>query len=268
MTRLTWGQHSSRIFEAGIDRGVFYPQSGPGIAWNGLVSVKESVDDATQTLTYFDGDAVWNQITLGTFQATLSAITYPIEFEPYDGYSSHLAFGQPRKTFGFCYRTLVGDAVDGLSKGYKLHLVYNALASPSEVHHVSITGDTTISAFGWDISTVPVNVDGVMPLDGGGVRPSAHIVIDSTVVNAGVMAAVEDLLYGNSEGGQPVMPTPRQLLDLFEPFALFRITDHGDGTFTASGPDDAVFMTSATEFQMSWPSIVMISDDTYVASSF
>lgn len=267
MSRLTWGELTHRMFESGVDRGVLYPQIGPGVAWNGLVSVKESVNDTTQTLTYFDGEAVWNQISLGTFQATLSAITYPLEFEQYNGYSDHIFFEQPRKWFNFCYRTRIGDAVQGLSKGYKLHLVYNATAAPSEVNHATDDENATLSAFSWDISTVPVRIDGIMPLEGG-VRPSAHIVIDSTVVNDGVMEALENLLYGTSAGGQPVMPTPQQLLDLFAPFALFQITDHGDGTFTASGPDDAVFLTSPTEFVLSWPSVYMLDDVTYRASSF
>lgn len=265
--RLQWGAPTERRYETGVDRGVFYPIAGAGVAWNGLVSITESVDDTVETITYFDGEKVWNQLSLGDFQATLAAITYPDEFEEYAGYTSHLFYEQVRKAFSFCYRTLIGDASSGLSRGYKLHLVYNALASPTDDIHTTLDDGSEISAFSWDLTTSPVVIPGVAPLEGGA-RPSAHIVIDSTVVHEGVMAVVEDLLYGTSEGGVPHMPTPQELLDLFEPFALFRIIDFGDGTYEASGPDDAVFMLDSTSYQLSWPSVVMLDEETYQASSF
>lgn len=265
--RIEWGALVDRKYESGVDRGVFYPKTGAGVAWNGLVSVMESVDDTTQTLTYFDGEKVWNQLSLGTFQATLAAFTYPEEFEEYDGHVDHIFFEQPRKVFDLCFRTLIGDAVEGLERGYKLHLVYNALAGPSGISHATLDDGTSAETFSWNISTSPAPIEGPVPLEGG-VRPSAHIVIDSTVVNEGVMEEVEDLLYGSSVGGVPHMPTPQALLDLFEPFARFRIYDHGDGSFTAIGPDDAVFLTAPTEFQLSWPSVIMLDEETYQASSF
>src|SRR5690606_27274702 len=99
MTKLAWGALAKRTFEAGVDRGVFYPSVGPGVAWEGIVSVVENAEESTQAITYFDGEAIQNQLTLGNYQATLEALTYPQEFEAYDGVSEHLFYEQVRKSF-------------------------------------------------------------------------------------------------------------------------------------------------------------------------
>lgn len=235
-----------------------YPRSGPGVAWNGLVSVMESVDDTTQTITYFDGEKAQNQLSLGVFQATLDAFTYPDEFEPYSGHVDHLFFEQPRRAFNFCYRTLIGDAVDGLARGYKLHLVYNALARPATSNNETLGENSSVSPFSWDLTTTPVPFPGA--------NAGAHLIVDSTKVYPWVLTALENVLYGE-EFESPRMPDPDDLLALFEEGSILRITDHGDGTWTADGPSSAIVMLNSTTFEITWPSAIYISDVEYQISS-
>lgn len=263
MTRVTWDAVGERQYDAGVDRGVLYPTMEFGVGWSGLIAVHDNDDETTQTVTYFDGEVLTNRMTLGSFTATIEAITYPKEFEPFDGYDEPVT-GQKRPSFGFSYRTMRGTDIS--DQGYLLHIVYNATASPSERNFASIDPSNSVTALSWDISTVPVSF-GISPLSPYILRPSAHLVLDSTVVAPGAMFEIEEILYGQ-DLENPRLPTPSEILDIFEPYALFRIFDHGDGTFTATGPDDAVFLTSPTEFVLSWPSVVMLSEDTYRASSF
>jgi hypothetical protein len=263
MSKVIWDAVGEREFEAGVDRGVLYPSLNFGVAWNGLVAVHESDDETTQTVTYFDGQVLSNRMTLSSFAATIDAFTYPAEFEPFDG-SDEILTAQKRETFGFSYRTMLGNDIS--QEGYRVHLVYNALATPSARHYASIDPSNSTTAMSWDISTTPVPFS-VSPLSSYTLRPSAHLILDSTVVAPGVMAEIESILYGE-DLVNPRLPLPTEILDIFEPYALFRIFDHGDGTFTATGPDDAVYLTAPTEFVLSWPSVVMLSEDTYKASSF
>lgn len=260
MALLVWG---SRQHEAGVDRGVLYPTVDSGVVWNGLVGVKENESEAKQTIIYFDGEIASSRITLGSFEATIEAITYPQEFEPFDGFDENVA-GQRRSSFNFSYRTMRTDDISG--EGYLLHLVYNALATPSVRTYTSIDPSNSYTAMSWDISTTPLPFL-VSPLTASPLRPSAHVVLDSTKVDAALLAQIESILYGSDLYG-PRLLLPSEILDIFEPYARFRIVDHGDGTFTATGPDEAVFLTAPTEFVLSWPSVVMLSEDTYKASSY
>lgn len=263
MTRVTWDEVGERKYDAGVDRGVLYPTLEFGVGWSGLIAVNEEDDETSQTVTYFDGEVASNRLTLGSFAATIEAITYPKEFEPFDGYDEPRT-GQRRRNFGFSYRTMRGTDIS--DEGYLLHLVYNALATPSERNFASIDPSNSVTALSWDISTTPLPFL-VSPLVSYLLRPSAHLVLDSTVVAPGAMAEIELILYGQ-DLEHPRLPLPAEILDIFEPYAVFRIIDHGDGTFTATGPDDAVYLTAPTEFVLSWPSVVMLSEDTYRASSY
>lgn len=245
MSTLVWDFTGTRYFDAGVDRGVFYPlDGGAGVVWNGLLSVKESSDGVDQTFIYYDGQKVRSSVVIGDFAAQIEAITFPTDLPA---------------EFNLSYRTGLGNDLEGLDYGYRLHLVYNCLATPSTKNYSTIDDASDIAAFSWDISTVPVPIEYA--------RASAHLVIDSTQVNPGVIEEIEARLYG-TETGESLFPTVQEVLDIFEVNALFRIIDHGDGSFTATGPDDAVFLTSPTEFVLSWPSVNMISEDTYRASSF
>ena len=247
MTKLSWDRPITPSYEIGVDRGVLYPKGSPGVVWNGLTSVTENPTGTTETAIFMDGARIENRLGSGTYAASISAFSYPDEFLPYDGKVS-LMTGQPREHFGFSYRTK-------LSNGYKLHLVYNAIAEPTDLDYGSISDVTDMT---WDISTSPVAVQYF--------APSSHLVVDSSQVNPGVLVDLEDILYG-SETSNAYLPTVAQVIALFEEHAIFKIIDHGDGSFTAIGPDSAVQLLDATTFQLSWPSVVLLDSETYQASS-
>lgn len=251
MTRLIWGEPDKRVYEFGVDRGVFYPKAGMGTAWNGLVSVNEESIDASQSLIYVDGVGHTNQLLIGEFAATVEAVTYPDEFEPYDGYSP-MQTGQRRNAFDFSYRTMLPDG------HYKIHLVYNAAATPSARNHASVNYKIDLELFSWKFTTRPELIPDA--------RPSAHFVIDTSMVNSGVLSVIEDRIYG-TDISAPSMPSVEDLLAIFEEFAVFRVTNHGDGTATVSGPDIAVHEVSPNLWELDWPSVIQVAEHTYHASS-
>jgi hypothetical protein len=208
------------------------------------------ITDVNQSLIYIDGVGHRNKLLIGNFAATISAMTWPVEFEPYDGYSK-IYSEQRRSEFDFSYRTMQVD-------GYKIHLVYNAMVSPNGRDNTSINSNVDLEVFTWDLSTRPEVILGA--------RSSAHFVIDSTLVNSGVMESIENILYGDDVTA-PYIPTVEQLLTFFEANAVLRITDHGDGTWTAEGPDDVVQMLGPTTFQINWASAVFIDADSYTVRS-
>lgn len=200
MSKLTWDNTGERIFETGIKQGVLYPiQSdgtySKGVAWNGLTAVTESPSGAEATALYADDIKYLNLLSNEEFGATIEAYTYPDEFAECDG-SAQLATGvmigqQKRKIFGLCYRTTIGNDVDGNDHGYKLHLVYGCLAAPSEKAYSTINDNPDAIAFSWEVSTTPVNVEGF--------KPTSQITIDSTKADPVKLKALEDILYGTAE---------------------------------------------------------------------
>ena len=253
MTRLTWGELAKRNYEFGVDRGVFYPKNGIGYSWPGLVSVKETTVDASQSLIYIDGVGHQNQLKIGSFAAAIEAVTYPDAFEPFDG-TSHFRSAQTRRVFDFCYRTMQAGG------HYKIHLVYNALATPTERNNASINSSMDIQMFTWDLSTRPEVVPDA--------KASSHFIIDTTQVNPGVVAVIENRLYGNDASAAD-MPTVPELLAIFDEFALFRVVDHGDGTVTVTGPPGSVEEIDAAEnlWKLEWPSVIQLDEYTYSATS-
>lgn len=211
MSRLTWDNTGERLFETGVKNGVLYPiQTGgkytKGVAWNGLISVTESPSGAEATALYADDIKYVNLLSNEEFGATIEAYTYPDEFAECDG-SGTLAEGvllgqQKRKVFGLCYRTTIGNDVDGNDHGYKLHLVYGCLAAPSEKAYSTINDNPDAITFSWEVTTTPVNVTGF--------KPTSQITIDSTKVAKEKMTAIEALLYG-SEEKEPSLPLPDEL---------------------------------------------------------
>ena len=211
MSRLTWDNTGERLFEAGVKNGVLYPIQAEGkytkgVAWNGLISVTESPSGAEATALYADDIKYVNLLSNEEFGATIEAYTYPDEFAECDG-SGTLADGvllgqQKRKVFGLCYRTTIGNDVDGNDHGYKLHLVYGCLAAPSEKAYSTINDNPDAITFSWEVTTTPVNVTGF--------KPTSQITIDSTKVAKEKMTAIEALLYG-SENKEPSLPLPDEL---------------------------------------------------------
>lgn len=197
MSKLIWDQTGERLYETGVKNGVLYiPTNGvynKGVAWNGLTAVTESPSGAEATALYADDIKYLSLMSTEEFGATVEAYTYPDEFAQCDG-SASLAKGasigqQPRKTFGLSYKTTVGNDVDGNDYGYKLHLIYGALAAPSEKAYSTINDSPEAITFSWEITTTPVNVTGY--------KPTASITIDSTKADAEKLAALEKILYGD-----------------------------------------------------------------------
>lgn len=211
MSRLTWDNTGERLFETGVKNGVLYPIQADGkytkgVAWNGLISVTESPSGAEATALYADDIKYVNLLSNEEFGATIEAYTYPDEFAECDG-SGTLAEGvllgqQRRKVFGLCYRTTIGNDVDGNDHGYKLHLVYGCLAAPSEKAYSTINDNPDAITFSWEVTTTPVNVTGF--------KPTSQITIDSTKVVEEKMTAIEALLYG-SEQKEASLPLPDEL---------------------------------------------------------
>lgn len=223
MTTLTWDEPGEHYFETGVDRGVLYPYVGSayeaGIPWNGLTGVTESPSGAEATGLYADNLKYLNLVGLEMFGGTIEAYTYPDEFALCDGTTAPapgVSIGQqPRKMFGFCYRTNVGNDVEGSALGYKLHLVYGALAAPSEKAYATINDTPEAITFSWTFSTTPVAVTGH--------NNTSVLVVDSTKVDAGALAALEDLLYG-TVGTDAELPLPDVVIDLFDGVAATSVT--------------------------------------------
>lgn len=253
MSRIQWGSRGTRTYEAGVDRGVFYPQVGPGLPWNGLVNIKEDPSGAEVNKIFVDGVPQRTQKTRESFAAVLQAYTCPREFEEYDG-----NYGQQRrKAFGLSYRTRIGNDISS-DHAYKIHLVYNAMAMPSTVDNSTLSSGLDATLFSWGISTTPVPIPGA--------KPAAHLIIDGSVAYPEAIQAIEDVLYGSVDDAAR-LPDPVELMDLFEQHAILTIIDHGDGTWTAIGPDDVVSWIDATTFKIDWPSVVYLDEDTYQVSS-
>lgn len=214
MPKLVWDKTGERYYETGVKQGVLYPIDNQGtypkgVAWNGLTNVTESPSGAEATALYADDIKYLNLISTEEFGGTVEAYTYPDEFAECDG-SASLAAGvyigqQPRKTFGLCYRTTVGNDVDNNNYGYKLHLVYGALASPSEKAYATINDSPEAITFSWEFSTTPVNVTGF--------KPTASITIDSTKVDPQKLAALEAILYGGDEA-EARLPLPDEVAQI------------------------------------------------------
>jgi hypothetical protein len=257
MAKLSWDANGERIYGAGVDRGVFYPSFGPGIAWSGLVAVNEVPSGKGEIVYFIDGEKKRNRITLDSFAATIEAFTYPDEFDEYDGFDG-MWRQQSRKAFNFSYRTLIGDGWEGLSRGYNLHLVYNAMATPSARDYETLDENIDPITFGWDISTKAERIPDL--------APTAHILVDTTTAHPWTVAALEDILYG-TDGSTPRMPSIEEVIEVFESNAILRIIDHGDGTWTATGPDEYIQMIDGITFEITYPTAEYIDEDTYQITS-
>ena len=213
MSKIVWDQTGERLYETGVQQGVLYiPASGvysKGVAWNGLTAVTESPSGAEATALYADDIKYLNLMSNEEFGCTIEAYTYPDEFAVCDG-SASLAKGvnigqQPRKTFGLCYRTTLGNDTDGNDYGYKLHMVYGCLAAPSEKAFSTINDSPEAITFSWEVSTTPVNV--------AGHKPTAHLEIDSTKADPVKLAALEKILYGDTDT-EARLPLPDEIVTL------------------------------------------------------
>ena len=218
MSKLVWDQTGERYYETGVKMGVLYPQSASGtyrkgVAWNGLTAVTESPSGAEATPLYADDIKYLNLYSAEEFGATIEAYTYPDEFAECDG-SAEVAAGvtigqQNRKAFGLCYRTTIGNDTDGNNHGYKLHIIYGAMASPSEKAYATINDSPEAITFSWEVTTTPVSVSGF--------KPTASVTIDSTKVDGAKLKQLEAILYGDngsSSAGDARLPLPDEIVTL------------------------------------------------------
>lgn len=211
---LVWDAAGERLYETGVKKGVLYVQDNKGaypkgVAWNGLTGVTESPSGAEANAIYADDMKYLNLYSAEEFGATIEAYTYPDEFAECDG-SAELTAGvtigqQKRKAFGMCYRTVLGNDVTGEDYGYKLHIIYGAMASPSEKAYATVNDSPEAITFSWEVTTTPVNVEGL--------KPTASLVIDSTKVDPSKLSALEVILYG-SENADPRLPLPDEIKTL------------------------------------------------------
>ena len=214
MSKIVWDAIGEHTFETGVRNGVLYLKDAEGaysngVAWNGLTSVSESPEGAEATDLYADDIKYLSLMSAENFKATIEAYTYPVEFEECDG-SATIANGvvigqQSRKPFGLCYRTSIGNDTDGNEHGYKLHIVYGCLASPSEKQYSTINDSPEAITFSWEVSTTPVNV--------AGKKATATLIIDSTKADKAKLTALEGILYG-SESEEPRLPLPDEIATL------------------------------------------------------
>lgn len=212
--KITWDKSSERFYETGVDRAVLYPQENgaypKGVAWNGLTAFNESPSGAESTPLYADNIKYLNLMSAEEYGYSIEAYTYPTEFEACDG-SAEVAQGvtigqQPRKAFGFSCRTIVGNDTDGANHGYKLHLVYNSLAAPSEKGYATVNDSPEAITFSWECTTTPVEVPGF--------KPTASLTIDSRKVDKTQLEALEKILYGDGET-EAKLPLPAEVIAIF-----------------------------------------------------
>jgi hypothetical protein len=217
MPILVWDAVSEHFFETGVDHGVLYPMDelgdySTGVVWNGLISVAEKPSGAEPTPIYADNIKYLNLMSAEEFGATIEAYTYPDEFGVCDGSveaKTGLLIGQQtRRGFGLCYRTKIGNEVSGDALGYKLHIVYNCLAAPSEKAYSTINETPEAITFSWELSTTPIAISGY--------KASACLVVDSTEADPVEMAVLEALLYGTA-GTSPSLPSPEEVIAALTP---------------------------------------------------
>ena len=213
MPKIKWDQTGERLYETGVSKGVLYPYANntyaKGVAWNGLINVSESPEGAEATPLYADNIKYLNLMSAEEFKATIEAYTYPDEFAACNGEASleeGVSIGQQKRSqFGLSYQTKIGNDVDS-DLGYKIHLVYGALAAPSEKAYATVNDSPEAITFSWEISTTPVEVPGF--------KPTASLVIDSTKVNKEKLAEFEAMLYGD-ESNEAKLPLPSEVATLF-----------------------------------------------------
>lgn len=223
MSKLVWDKAGEHLYETGVDHGVLYPTAGgsyaTGVVWNGLTGVTESPSGAESNGQYADNIKYLNLISAEEFGATVEAFTYPLEFAVCDGSAEPIPgvmIGQQnRRPFGFCYRTQIGNDLEGTEYGYKLHIIYGATASPSERAYSTINDSPEALTFSWEVTTTPVEVPGY--------KPTASITIDSTKVSPSALAALEAILYG-SEQEEPRLPMPEEVFKVLGSSAAITLT--------------------------------------------
>lgn len=299
--RVAWDQAGARRYEAGVDRCVLYLPNGVAVPWNGLTSVDEDKSGVAVEEFHIDGVKYLELRSPGDFSGSIKAYTYPKELDEFEGRqviaNGLILTDQPvYDTFSLCYRTKIGNDLEGIEYGYKIHILYNLTATPNTISMAAISDQPDLSEFGWSISAIPE----IAP----GFRPTAHAIFDTTTMDPFLVSDLEELLYGKDpittpppvdaevwDGGSPsfstteivdggtptstddgvvlvpgVEPSLPPLVDLMnfvQSWVLIDVVDNGDGTWSATGPDQVVQMLDSTTFQIETPQAVYLDNDTY-----
>lgn len=219
MSKLKWDQTGEKRYETGVEQGVLYKKDAGeytnGVAWNGLINITESPSGAEPTALWADNKKYLNLMSEEEYGASIEAYTYPDEFEECDG-SKEIAPGvyagqQNRSEFGLAYKSLIGNDEEGTAHGYKLHLVYGALASPSEKAHGTVNDSPEAQTFSWEVSTTPVEINTLV--GGKKLKPTATLTFDSTKAEPAKLAALEEILFG-SDSEEARLPLPDEVIEL------------------------------------------------------
>jgi hypothetical protein len=248
MAELVWDQVGERIYETGLDRGVLYLPDGSAVPWNGLTAVTENFDRESNPV-YFDGMKINDLVAIGTFSATMGSH----ENRPGLFYAD-----QAPKHFDLCYRTLVGNDVEGQTAGYKLHVVYNVTAIPDGKEYATLSDDISATEFQWTLIAIPEEVPNM--------RPTAHFVIDSTRFDPLLLEELEGILYG-TELVDASLPSLADLIEFVTAWKRIEILDNGDGTWTANTELPGVIIFGLDGyFEMNQANADFLDADTYVLS--
>ena len=221
--QIVWDKSSERLYRTGVDRVVLFPQTtggkyGTGVGWNGVTKISESPDGGDTTTIYANNNIYLNLVAKENFKGSITAYTYPKEWEACDGSASVLSSGsgatgvkglrvtgQTRTPFGLAYRTLIGNDTAGTEYGYEIHLVYNATAGVSSQDFQTVNDSPEALELSWDFSTLPVDVPGA--------KPSAHLVISSLTADPTKLKQLETKLYG-SDSVAPALPLPGEVISI------------------------------------------------------
>lgn len=256
MARVAWGSPGEKRFETGVDRGVLYLKNLPGVAWNGLTAVSEKSKSGEVEEFYLDGNKYRLFSKYDEYAATIEAFSTPSEFDTCLGRVSVspglLITNQKRYPFGFSYRTLLGNDLAGVDNGYKIHLVYNAVATPPSRSYSSLSNSP-------NPNRVSLEIDSKAPRLAGH-RPTAHVVIDSTQTPPLVLSYLENILYGD-DVRDPRLPYPEELVETFASPFEFLLTVNGDGSYTVEGL--AVERPVGGGFIMTHPDVIDNGDGTF-----
>lgn len=262
MAVLEWDRVAERLYEAGLDRGVLFLADGRAVPWNGLIAIEERTPREVQEY-YIDGVKYLQTLILGDFAANLRAFTYPDEFDEVNGVVAVVEglsyHDQPPKSFNLVYRTRIGNDVDGLDHGYRIHILYNVMVVPEQLMFQTLGEEVSPNEFSWNLAATPSMT--------AGRRPTAHISIDSRETDPLRLEAIERTLYG-SETSDPLLPPLSEFTTFFEQYNALTIIDNGDGTFTAIDPaDQYITMLDSETFEITADGAEPIDADTYFLST-
>lgn len=263
MPKLVWDKIEDRVYESGLDQGVLYLPNGSAVAWSGLTSVVEH-SSSEVTPVYFDGRKINDLVVPGDFSATMKAITYPDEFSEFEGIgelrNGVFVGDQKPKPFDLGYRTRVGNAAEGDSANFKLNLIYNVTAIPSDKSYATLGQDPSLVEFEWNLTAIPEEIPGFLP--------TAHLVFDSRELDPWLLEELEAMFYGTTAAIPSLLPM-LDLVDYVSTWYRVKITDNGDGTWTATTQRDGfITILNAVEgtFKIEHVNAVYVDEDEFIIS--